>query len=261
MKNSKRPERASPKKKLPIDLNLDAGEFQTEDTKQREIGLYPYVTSLSIACGGHTGDETTMTQVLEIAGPMGLRLGAHPSYPDASGFGRKKMNISPDELENSIRHQIERLSTICEKQQLQLSFVKPHGALYNVAANDTDTAAAIIRAVQSINPQLAICGLAGSHFLKMAASHGFKVLHEAFIDRAYERDGSLRSRHLAGALISDPLKAANQALSITRQQRVQCFTGEWIEVSADTLCLHSDTANSLELAKAVHQILLTETSH
>lgn len=260
MTNSSQPHRSSPKKQLPIDLNLDAGEFQAEDTKQKEIGLYPYVTSLSIACGGHTGDERTMTQVLQTAGPMGLILGAHPSYPDTIGFGRRKMNIAPDELEKSIKHQIQWLSTICQKHQMQLSFVKPHGALYNVAANDSDTSAVIIRAVQSINPRLAICGLAGSQFLKMAADRGLGVLHEAFIDRAYERDGSLRSRELTGALISDPLMAANQAHSITRQRRVQCYTGEWIEISADTLCLHSDTANSLNIAKAVQQILLTEPS-
>ncbi len=227
-----------------IDLNLDAGESAVALQDGTEAALYELVSSVNIACGGHAGDEATMSKALELAAERGLTMGAHPSYPDREGFGRKALDLPYDVLVDSLTRQIEGLAEIAAKKNLKLKHVKPHGALYNQAAKDYQLGSAIIEAVHRVDSGLVLVGLAGSKFIKQCESVGFKTLGEAFVDRRYEPDGSLRARTFSDALITDTSEAAAQALRFVQERR------------AGTLCIHGDTPHALETARAVRRKLL-----
>ncbi|HWB84842.1 MAG TPA: 5-oxoprolinase subunit PxpA [Bryobacteraceae bacterium] len=226
-----------------IDLNCDMGEL--EDTAL-EASLMDYVTSANIACGGHTGDESTMERTARLALARGIRIGAHPAYADRLHFGRIELPISAAEIERSVREQIERLDSVVRRLGGEVSHVKPHGALYNVAARNPEVARAIATGVAGWNPRATLVGLAGSSALDVWRDLGFTVAAEAFADRRYEPDGSLRSRSLAGALITDPAEAVEQALGFARSGTVQ------------TICVHSDTPRALEILKACREALQVE---
>ncbi|HLI83164.1 MAG TPA: 5-oxoprolinase subunit PxpA [Bryobacteraceae bacterium] len=222
------------------DLNCDMGEL--EDAGY-EAALMEYVTSASIACGGHTGDETSMERTTRLALQRGVRIGAHPSYPDRANFGRVEMTMPPAEIEAAVRGQMERLERVVAGLGGRIVHVKPHGALYNVAARSGEVARAIGAAVAGWKAEAVIFGLAGSAALEIWREMGLEVAAEAFADRRYEADGSLRSRKLPDALITDPHEAARQAVRLARERQVQ------------TICVHSDTPNALEILKACRQAL------
>jgi 5-oxoprolinase (ATP-hydrolysing) subunit A len=233
-----------------IDLNADVGEGYDD------LALMPFVSSVNIACGGHAGDERTMAETVQAAKRFGVAIGAHPSYPDREHFGRREIAISLADLEAAIRDQIRALLAIGHVAGASVRHVKPHGALYNVAARDASTARAIGRAVRDVDRRLTVVGLAGSRLVEVARELGLRADGEAFADRRYAADGSLLPRSDARALIREPAEAADQALSIARDRVVRAADGARLAVVADTLCVHGDTPGAAEIAHRVRDRLL-----
>lgn len=234
-----------------VDLNADVGEGY------EERDLLPLLTSVNVACGGHTGDLGSMTSTVEAALALGLSIGAHPSYPDREHFGRRELALSPADLESSIREQVLALARVVERAGGALAHVKPHGALYNVAARDPGTARLVACTIASIDPRLRLVGLAGSRLLDAGRAAGVAVAAEGFADRRYAPDGSLAPRSLAGAVIDDPLAAAEQALSIVRDREAIAVGGTRVAIVADTLCVHGDTPRAAAIARAVRERLVS----
>lgn len=237
-----------------IDLNADLGESPGALASGADLDLMRFISSANIACGGHAGDESTMRQTLVAARDLNIAVGAHPGYPDRENFGRVAMWMSPEGIEGTVREQIYRLAKIANEFAMRLTHVKPHGALYH-AARDRQVAEAIGRAVMSIDRQLVMVGQAGSTALEYWRDMGLLSAGEAFADRAYERDGTLRSRNLPGALLDKPALAAHQALEIALHRRVVTQGGHEMSVAAQTLCVHSDTPNASAIASAVRMQL------
>jgi UPF0271 protein len=210
-----------------------------------------HVTSVNVACGGHAGDDATMEATVRAAVAHVRAVGAHPGYPDPENFGRRPLAMTPDEVTASVHAQILRLAAVAERCGARLTHVKPHGALYNQAAGDAALARAIARGVERFDPGVVLVGLAGSVALQEYARLDFAVAAEAFADRRYEPDGSLRSRSLAGALLADPREAAEQAFLIAREGVAVASDGARVAVRADTLCVHGDTPGAVAIAAAV----------
>ncbi|WP_322487890.1 5-oxoprolinase subunit PxpA [Chloroflexus sp.] len=236
---------------LSIDLNCDCGEsygaFQIGDDE----GILPFVSSANIACGGHAGDPIVMRHTVRRCRELGVAVGAHPSYPDLHGFGRRVLPMSPAEIEAWVLAQIGALAAIAHAEGVELRHVKPHGALYNVAARDHVVATAIARAVAAFSHELALVGLAGSALIDAGREIGLPVLAEAFADRAYEADGRLRDRQYPDALIVDPTACLQQTLSIVRDSVVIAVDGTSVPLRADTICLHGDTPGAAARAAAL----------
>jgi 5-oxoprolinase (ATP-hydrolysing) subunit A len=238
-----------------IDINADVGERADALLDGSEERLLRIVTSANIACGGHAGDAASMRAVVRLCQPLGVSIGAHPAYPDKQGFGRARLNIPLSQLENSLVEQISSLLDIASSCGATLHHVKPHGALYNAAATDRDLALAIARAVANVDRNLVLVGLAGSLMLDVWRDFGFSVIAEAFADRRYEANGTLRSRALSGALITDPLEAATQALRIVKGGVVESADGSAVQLNAQTICIHGDTTNAALIAGTVRMAL------
>lgn len=238
-----------------IDLNSDVGESFGPWSMGDDVRLIPLVTSVNIACGAHAGDPLTIQRTVAIAVAHGISIGAHPGYPDLVGFGRRDLDMALEELEASLVYQIAAVQAFARAAGSDLRHVKPHGALYHRAARDHAMAASIARAVRSISADLFLVGLAGSAILEAGTQAGLAVAAEAFADRAYEPDGSLRSRRLEGALLPSPDAAAKQALSIARDGRLRAYDGSEIKIRADTLCIHGDSPGAREVAIAVRAAL------
>jgi 5-oxoprolinase (ATP-hydrolysing) subunit A len=238
-----------------IDLNADMGESFGAWSLGRDSELLPWVTSANIACGFHAGDPLVMARTVDLARAQGVAAGAHPGYPDLAGFGRRRLDMTPDELEAAVLYQIGALAGFARAAGAPLRHVKPHGALYNLAAHDRSVAATIAAGVRRFSPDLILVGLAGSLLLEVGRAAGLPVAAEAFADRAYEADGSLRDRRLPGAMLPDPAAAAAQALTIVREGYVLAHDGARVSVQADTLCIHGDTPGAPAYAEAVRQAL------
>ena len=222
-----------------IDINCDMGEIPALLKDGTQDRLLAYVTSVNISCGAHAGDRETIEQTILAAKSKQVKIGAHPGYPDPANFGRIALAMSPAQVADTVFHQLvafEEVSTHCGAT---IEHVKPHGALYNSAVKDRSTAQAIADGIRRWRKSIPVMGLAGSLMLDVFRDAGFTPLAEAFADRAYEADGTLRSRQLAGAMIHDPAKAAAQALILAQSGTV------------DTICIHSDTHGSVEIAAAV----------
>jgi UPF0271 protein len=231
------------------DLNADIGEGCND------ASLMPYLTRVSIACGGHAGDAASMVSALRLAAEYGVVVGAHPSYPDPAGFGRHPMAARPEDIRAWVTQQTEALAEVAARMGLRLAHVKPHGALYNVAACDAGVAAAIAEAVAALDPGLALIGLSGSCLIDAGRAAGLRTLNEAFADRRYQLSGQLVSRETPGALITDPAVAAAQACALARGEAIPALDGGVLQIATDTLCLHSDTPDAQIVAQAVHAAL------
>jgi UPF0271 protein len=238
------------------DLNADCGESFGAYSIGQDAALMPLITSANIACGFHGGDPDVMDATVKLALAHNVTPGAHPGYPDLVGFGRRELKATPIEIENFVLYQIGALSAFAKANHSRLAHVKPHGALYNTAAKDIEIARAIGRAILRFDPSLVYVGLANSAMIQAARELGLPFAREGFCDRAYEADGSLRSRRLAGAVHSDPAQAAAQALKLAREHSVTTFTGEIITLEVDTLCIHGDNPNAVEIARAVRETLV-----
>lgn len=233
-----------------IDLNADVGESFGAWPMGADEALIPLVSSVNIACGAHAGDPATILRAAELAVRHGVTIGAHPGYPDLAGFGRRDLAMSPDDLRASIVVQVGAVRAAARVAGGDVRHVKPHGALYNRAARDEALAAAVAGAVRDLDPGLVLVGLAGSASVAAGRAAGLAVLEEAFADRRYEADGTLRSRTLPGALLG-PAAAAAQAVSIARDGAVIASGGERVAVRADTICVHGDSPGAVEVATAV----------
>ena len=238
-----------------FDINCDMGEIKDFVDNNTYAELMEYVTSINLACGGHAGDDDIMEEMIQIAKQKHVKIGAHPSYPDRENFGRIELNIGPEQLFESITSQIQKLIDIAKKEDVRIEHVKPHGALYNIASNNNNLAELIGKSVQKIDPKLAIMCLAGSPMVSILQKSGMNVISEAFADRAYNVDGTLRNRDLDGDLITDPVHATNQAKLIANNQKVIAFDGSEVSIQAKTICVHSDTPNALEISTAVSRAI------
>ena len=241
-----------------IDINSDMGELTHLFENRTYHRLFDHVTSINLACGGHAGNTIMMTELSKLAKMKNVRIGAHPGYPDPDNLGRAVMNMDPGDLTQTILEQIRRLGEIVSAANEQLSHVKPHGALYNQAAKDRTISRSIGEAVLKFDPSLVMIGLSGSVMLHVWQDMGLQIMEEAFGDRTYESDGSLRNRDLDYAFITDPKKAAQQAQMITNEGKVISFDGSDIHLNAQTICIHSDTPNALDIAKKVNEYINKE---
>jgi 5-oxoprolinase (ATP-hydrolysing) subunit A len=236
-----------------IDFNCDLGEGCGDDA-----AIIPLITSASIACGGHAGDEATMRTTLRLCRDHRVAAGAHPSYPDRDGFGRRELPFSPDEIRMFVREQVATLGAIAASENTRLSHVKPHGALYNIAARDRVIAEAIVAAVRDADPRLIVFGLSGSHLTASAEAAGMRVAHEVFAERRYEADGSLTPRSRDDAVIHDLGETIEQVRGFVRDGSVVARTGERIPLRADTLCLHGDRIDAAQFARTIRDALTAE---
>jgi UPF0271 protein len=238
-----------------IDLNCDMGELPEAIADGTQEALLRSITSANVACGGHAGDERTMRTTIEQALRAGVAVGAHPGYPDRQNFGRLELKMSPQAVAGFVYEQVRALAEIAAASGAKLVYVKPHGALYNQAVKNRELAEAIAQGVAKFSKNLVLMGLAESPMLDVFRKAGFAVAAEAFADRRYEPDGTLRSRKFADALIRDPAEAAKQALSIAQRGIVTAHDGTEVKLTAQTICIHGDTPGSVQIAAAVARTL------
>lgn len=238
-----------------IDLNCDLGEDPSR--RNLDLELLHFVTSANIACGGHAGDDTSMSAMVESAAALGVNVGAHPSYPDRDNFGRMAMAMPPGDLRECVRSQVESLARICAARGVALRLVKPHGALYHAAMTDAAVANAIADAVGEVKgaENAILVGQAGAMGLAAWRFRGLPVAAEAFADRQYEPDGTLRARTRPAAVLTDPMQVADQSVTIARKGMVRAADGTRIPLEARTLCVHSDTPGAVEMVKFVRRML------
>ena len=231
-----------------MDLNADVGEGMDD------AELLPYVTSANVACGLHAGDPTTMDQTVLLALARGVRVGAHPGYPDRANFGRVFVEMSADDIENLIVYQVAALHGFVRSRGGRLTHVKPHGALYHSAAEFPDVARAIAEGVRRVGEDLVLVGAAGSLLIGAGEDAGLGVAEEAFADRRYRADGTLVPRGEPGAILLDPDEAAEQAVKLARDGVAIAQDNTVVSVRADTICLHGDTPGAVEIAKRIHEL-------
>jgi 5-oxoprolinase (ATP-hydrolysing) subunit A len=238
-----------------IDVNCDMGELAEALADGTQEALMPYISSANIACGGHAGDEQMMRTTIEQALRHNVAIGAHPGYQDRANFGRIELQLAPKEIAASVERQLRVFAAVANQCGARILHVKPHGALYNQAARNREIAQAIAEGVRRWGSNVILVGLAGSVMLEEFRAAGFPTAAEAFADRRYEPDGSLRSRKFRDALLSGPEQAAEQALRIVEHSMVIASNGSPIPLSAQTLCLHGDTPGSPAIAAAIHRQL------
>ena len=238
-----------------IDLNCDLGESFGAWRMGEDAALLALVSSANIACGFHAGDPAVMQHTVELAVARNVAIGAHVSLPDLQGFGRREMRVSADEVYAMTLYQLGALSAFCQAAGTRLAHVKPHGALYNMAARDHALADAIARAAQAFDSRLTLFGLAGSALIDAGTALGLPVAAEAFVDRRYRFDGSLQPRKETAAVIDDAATATAQALDIVHNGTVTTTHGESVSVHADTLCLHGDGIHAVHLARELRVAL------
>ena len=241
-----------------IDLNCDMGESFGRYSLGLDDQVMPYITSANIACGFHAGDSRVMSRTVDLACKYQVSIGAHPGLPDLVGFGRRRLECTPEEIRQDVLYQIGALQAFARDQGTKITHVKPHGALYHMVLESEATAQAVAGAVTAFDPDLVLVTLAGpkgDSVADMAQKLGLTVAREAFPDRGYTHEGTLVPRNSEGALIQDPQNVAARALSIARDQQVQDLSGRMVSVQADTLCLHGDSHKAVDLASAIRSLL------
>jgi UPF0271 protein len=235
-----------------IDLNCDMGESFGAWKMGNDAALMDYVSSINIACGFHAGDASVIRQTIETAIIKDVKIGAHPSFPDLQGFGRREMKLPAREVFDLVLYQVSALKGFCKAFGTRLNHVKPHGALYNLAAKDPETAAAIAEAVFKLDRNLVFYGLSGSFLISEAEKIGLRTASEVFADRTYQPDGTLTARTLADALIHDAKHSIAQVLEMILEGRVTAANGAKVALKAETICLHGDGENALEFARLIN---------
>jgi 5-oxoprolinase (ATP-hydrolysing) subunit A len=244
--------------KLQVDLNCDLGESFGAYQIGNDEAIMKYITSANIACGFHAGDPLVMQQTVTTCLKNKVAIGAHPGLPDLVGFGRRAMAVSPAEVYAMVTYQIGALQAFVIAEGSTLHHVKPHGALYNMAATDEQIAMAIAKAVSNICPQAVLYGLSGSKLINAGSKVGLKTASEVFADRTYQADGTLTPRNLPNALITDKAKAAEQVIQMVKEGTVAAEDGTTIEIVADTICIHGDGPHALAFASYISEALTKE---
>ena len=234
-----------------VDLNCDLGESFGNYTCGLDAEVIPHISSANVACGFHASDPLVMMKTVALAKRYGVSVGAHPGYPDLVGFGRRNMTVSPVELKAMVQYQIGALQAFCKAQGTVLQHVKPHGAMYNMAAKDRKLADAICEAIGEVDSSLILLGLSGSQMLEAAKESGLPWTSEVFADRAYEEDGSLTPRALPGSVITDEEEAIARVLQMVQEGTVTARSGKTISIQADSICLHGDGVKAVEFARRI----------
>jgi UPF0271 protein len=233
-----------------VNLNADMGEGFGVYQIGNDDELLHVIRSANIACGFHAGDPITMRRLVVEAKQAGVSIGAHPGLNDFWGFGRRRLDIKPDDLESMVAYQIGALRGMARYAETEVTHVKPHGALNNMAAEDYDLAHAIGRAILTVDPGLIYVALSGSQMERAAKDLGLTIAREGFADRRYEADGNLTSRKIPGAVITDPQEAADQVVRMVRDGEITARTGESVKVQAESICIHGDEPTAVAVAKA-----------
>ena len=241
---------------MEININCDLGEKSKFHSIKNDPELLNIVNSANIACGYHAGDEKTMEMVIQISKKNGVSLGAHPSFNDPENFGRKRMNLSSLEIKKLIFDQYEILQKIAQKYNENVTHIKPHGALNNMACEDLELATTLALAIKEINKDIIYLVPTGSQMEVAAKKNGLKIACEIFADRNYEDNGNLISRSKPNALITDPELAKNHVLSMVKNQAINCLSGKQIPCEIDSVCIHGDNESSLATAKSIRDNLV-----
>ncbi len=241
-----------------IDINCDMGESFGNYRIGADAEVLAYVTSANIACGFHAGDPATMKKTVRLALEQKVGIGAHPGFQDLVGFGRREMKVSPDEAYDLVVYQIGALEAFVRSEGGRLQHVKPHGALFNMAAVDYPLSRAVAEAVYKVDPELILFGLSGSELVKAGAEIGLRTASEVFADRTYQEDGSLTSRKKAGAIIESAEETIAQVVRMVKEHKVKSLHGDDIDIQAHTVCIHGDGENALQFAEQITKTLLQE---
>jgi 5-oxoprolinase (ATP-hydrolysing) subunit A len=243
---------------LSVDLNCDMGESYGSFKIGNDAEVLKYISSANIACGYHAGDHNVMMDSVKKAKKLGVNIGAHPGFLDLQGFGRREMTLGTEEIYNLTIYQIGALEAIAKVCGTKVRHIKPHGALYNIAARDKSVADAIAQAVKDCDAGLVLFGLAGSELVKSGEEKGLKVAQEVFADRSYQADGTLTPRSLPGAVIEDAAVAIKRVLRMVREGKIEASDGTDIEIKADTICVHGDEPKALQFVMNLRKALRDE---
>ncbi len=241
-----------------VDLNSDLGESFGAYKIGRDADILPLVSSANVACGFHAGDATIMAQTAAICKESGTAIGAHPGFADLQGFGRRNMSLSPEDAKNLVVYQVGALDAFCKSAGIRMQHVKPHGALYNMAAKDAALSRAICEGIYAYNPELILLGLANSEMLRAAKEIGLPYAAEVFADRAYEDDGTLVARTKPGAMIHDEDEAVRRVIAMIQKHTVKTISGREIEICPDSVCVHGDSEKALLFVKKIRTALENE---
>lgn len=241
-----------------VDLNSDLGESFGRYTLGNDDKIIPLITSANVACGYHASDPVVMDKTLKMAKEAGIRVGAHPGFPDLMGFGRRNMNVSKAEAKAYVLYQLGALDAFCRVHGLKMQHVKPHGAFYNMAAKDYELSKAICEAIKEFDDSLIVMALSGGELVRAAKDMGLRVALEVFADRAYEEDGTLVARTKEGAMITDEEEAIARVIRMVKEQKVTAITGKDIDIKADSICVHGDGAKALAFVERIRKAMADE---
>ena len=241
-----------------VDLNCDLGESFGAYKIGKDEDIIPLISSANVACGAHAGDPDVMAKTADICKSSSVYMGAHPGIFDLMGFGRRSMAVSPEEAKNLIIYQVGALDAFAKSRGISLQHVKPHGALYNMAAKDKNLARAIAEGIYSYNPDLILLGLSGSEMINAAREIGLPYAAEVFADRAYEDDGTLVARSKPGAMIKDENEAVRRVIRMIKEHKVTSISGKEIEISPASVCVHGDSEKALLFVRKIRDALFSE---
>ena len=241
-----------------VDLNSDLGESFGRYTLGMDADILQLVSSANVACGYHASDPLVMNKTIAMAKETGVRVGAHPGFPDLMGFGRRNMDVSPAEAKAYTLYQLGALDAFCKAHGVKMQHVKPHGAMYNMAGKDYALSKAICEAIYEYDKDLIVMALSGGELVHAAEDMGLKVAREVFADRAYEEDGSLVNRRKEGAMITDENEAIARVVRMIKEQKVTAITGKDIPIKADSVCVHGDGVKALAFVKKIRETLTAE---
>ena len=241
-----------------VDLNSDLGESFGRYTLGMDDKIIPLITSANVACGYHASDPVVMEKTIALAKEAGIRVGAHPGFPDLMGFGRRNMNVSPAEAKAYTLYQLGALDGFCRAAGVKLQHVKPHGAFYNMAAKDYKLSVAICEAIKNFDKDLIVLALSGGELAKAAKDMGLRTALEVFADRGYEEDGTLVDRRKEGAMITDEQEAIDRVIRMVKEKKVTAVTGRDISIQADSVCVHGDGVKALAFVEKIRAELQKE---
>lgn len=241
-----------------VDLNSDLGESFGRYTLGMDDKIIPLITSANVACGYHASDPVVMGKTIAMAKQAGIRVGAHPGFPDLMGFGRRNMAVTPEEAKAYTAYQLGALDAFCRAHEMKMQHVKPHGALYNMAAKDYALSRAICEAIAEFDSNLIVLALSGGELAHAAADMGLRTALEVFADRAYEEDGNLVNRRKEGAMITDEEEAIARVVRMIKEKKVTAITGKDIPIQADSVCVHGDGAKALAFVERIRETLTGE---